>query len=322
MESSGARNILVVTRRDTTEVDGVIDELRGRGFSIVRWNLCQFPENESAIILGGGASPSVGFLQSQFAAAWLHDSGSLSVLKSLEGLPREVALRECTAFWEGSLLQLSTRWLNPPAAVRTASNKVLQLVTAERLGIRVPPFVVTNDPRPIRQLLLDHGAIVIKNLATGYLEYGAKRLKFYTRKMTEFPSDFVASLRFGPVIVQQAISKVLEYRVTVVDQDCFAVAIDCTGLDDATVDTRQIDFSKERERFKGIDLPDIEFHSRRIVASLGLSYAGVDWAVDECGNVFFLECNPLGAFKWYEIVCGRSITSSLSAALERRTWPQ
>jgi hypothetical protein len=118
---------------------------------------------------------------------------------------------------------------------------------------------------------------------------------------------------------QREIQKKWEIRVTVVDQQCFPVRFDCSALPESIVDMRKIDFEKSRSRFeRATDVDCIVSWSKKIVAALGIAYAGLDWVLDSQGTPYFLECNPMGSFKWSEMSGRFNISHAIANSLLRR----
>jgi glutathione synthase/RimK-type ligase-like ATP-grasp enzyme len=306
---------LTIASRTTREVDGVIDRLRQRGHKVVRFAPCQYPGSFECSWRPGKGTDAFETPQ----AAWLCDFSGWSVESLLTGLEREVALAETTAFVEGLLLAIDTQWLNRPDAVRSASRKLLQLECANRLDIAVPSTCITNDPVEARKFFDSHAEVVAKALATGFVTYGEVSLKLYTRLIGSGSDALFGALTSGPLILQQRISKVEEIRAVVVDGNVTLVRVNLRGLPDELVDIRTLDYRAERARFVACkDRPDLADASRRIVDELQLSYGCIDWAIEADGAATFLECNPLGAFKWFELCSGEDITGMLADALATR----
>lgn len=307
--------VAIFTHRRAQEVDGVIDVLRSRGASIVRVNWCQYPDQSEYTF---GEADALARLN-ESAVGWFHEPYLFSAARALTGLPRDVALRECAAFWDGVVACLNCAWLNEPSAVRRASNKVLQLRLAFKSGVPAPPYVITNDQARAREFIAGCDGTVIKSLAAGYTEYGETRVKAYTRRVRVEDAELLEGLSRGPAIFQEEVRKKTEIRVTVVDNECFSVEFDCSNAPVEAVDMRQLDYAANALRFgRATNVDQVEVWSREMAAALGLSYACFDWVRDESGRAFFLECNPLGSFKWSELRGKWPITGALASALLKR----
>ena len=309
-------DILIVAARRNREIDGVIDGLRDHGLAVRRLATCQYPECES---ITWTPEANLGNIYGSPRVAWLCDFSGWSFEDRLTGLEREVAVSESTAFVEGSLLDLDCKWLNSPQAARSASRKLYQLGVARRLGVAIPETCVSNSSSVIRDFCKSHARVVAKTLSVGFVRYDGQQIKFYTRRVDETDDKVFDGLRFGPLIFQVEIEKTEEIRVTVVDDQAFAVRFSLSGIGSDEVDIRRHDYKSHRDAFSAChDRPDILDASRKISRALNLSYAGIDWAVDVGGQAFFLECNPFGSFKWFEMCSGQDITSAITQALVRR----
>ncbi len=65
---------------------------------------------------------------------------------------RNLVVNDCQAALLGLLLtDFQGTWISPPEATRYASNKLLQLRVAQRVGLRVPRTLVSQDPEAVRQ---------------------------------------------------------------------------------------------------------------------------------------------------------------------------
>lgn len=310
-------DVLIITHQRATEVDGVIDLLRQGGLSIERRNLCQYPEH-SAFTWKLEPEPGT-FRPIAGRVGWIHNTGRYTIARSLEGHGRELALRECDAFWEGAALAANLFWLNPPAALILSSRKLHQLSRARELGIPVPPTIVSNNPASVLAFFKEYGGAVVKSLANGYSVYGKENLKLYSRFYLYPPSELLDGLAYSPMIFQERIRKRRELRVTVVEDHCFGMVADTSGISNEDIDLRRLNYATERHRFKGLTVPGyVAAASRAITNSFGLSYAGLDWIEDEHGEWLFLELNCMGAFKWSELCGAGDITTAIAEALVRR----
>lgn len=303
--------IRLYTHQGAREVDGVIDELRARGAEIDRRNFCGFPERSAFTIQAGLSHGDIAH------AVWAHDLHTFSVERSLIGVAREIALRECNAFLNGLMLREQGRWLNSPEAIWRAGNKPFQLSVAEKLGLPVPPYIVSNDVSSVRAFLRQNRRIVVKALDAAFIIYGRQKpLKVFTRKVVEIDDVMTDALCLGPAIFQKEIDRHHEIRVTVVDGKAFSVAVNVCGLPVNVTDVRQLDYEAERPRFFRLkNIENIERHSVEFCRALGLRYAGLDWAVEPSGKHWLFEANPCGSFRWFEEVGAGPITAAIATAL-------
>ena len=318
MLSSEARNVVILTYKLAQEVDGVIDLLRSRRVTVTRVNLCDYP-NLLTLSVSSSAAFSDNITIDPTSVGWLHSVSPPSAIDRLRGLSREVAFRERDAFLEGNITTLSCAWLNGPSEIRLCSNKITQLHRATQLGIAAPDYVVTNSNSVAKEFVCSTGDCVIKSLSSNFITYGDKSYKFYTRRAPSIIDEVYRSLRLGPIIIQREIKRLAEIRVVIVDDNCFSVRLDCSDLPSDIVDIRQLNFGEMSSRFSAATgTSSIEKDSLRFLRSFGLSCGAFDWVEDMRGDFYFLECNPLGSFKWTEIVGSFPISEAIVDALINR----
>jgi glutathione synthase/RimK-type ligase-like ATP-grasp enzyme len=116
------------------------------------------------------------------------------------------------------------RWLNHPCAIACAEYKPLQLHNARVAGLTVPDTVITNDADEARRFAKENGRVVYKPLsAVGVSENDEYRLVYANPITAEDITDTVSTTAH---LFQTWIDKAFEVRLTVVDDDFFAVRID------------------------------------------------------------------------------------------------
>lgn len=307
--------VLVVTHQLAQEVDGVIDFLRARGARVARWNACRFPDSAVALIGDGHIQLGGAELDTRRPiTAWLHDIGAYPDISRSGTLAQVIAMRECHAFLHGLLDSLDARWLNSPERIRTASLKLYQLTMASRLGLRIPSYIATNSLTEVTRFSEEHGECIVKAVHGGYVAAGGESGKFYTRLLDDFSIN--GSGRYiDPVIIQKRVRRQCEIRTTVVGGNCFHVSCDLSDIEGVLADIRTLDYNSEKGRFSVFQSEELDTESLALAAALGLSYCGIDWAVSEDGSRYFLECNPLGAFRWYQEVSEMDITGAIGKHL-------
>lgn len=212
------------------------------------------------------------------------------------GVPLSVDEQLDRSQWMAFLRSLSVfeeaRWMNHPSATYQAESKPYQLAAAERVGFRVPRTLVTNDVESIDAVFPEE--LAIKSLDTVLLTEGEHSLFTYT---TILQRDQLtdATIATAPVVAQQAIRNKNDMRVTVVGDHVFAVRVlkDEKGIegDWRVIPKNQLVYDSCRLT------PDIEHKCRKLVHSLGLSFAAIDLAENDRG-IFFIEVNPTGEWSW------------------------
>lgn len=215
------------------------------------------------------------------------------------------------AFMRNLMLFHEARWVNDPGATYRAEHKALQLAVANELGFAVPETRVTNSPFP--DLLCDGSRhVAIKGLDTVLLREDDYEIFGFTaieRADLLVPSAW----RSAPVIIQTALTDKLDIRVTVVEEEVFAVSITADGQP-IVGDWRT---QKQGAQFSEHHLPkETEQRCRDLIRHLGLRVGCVDLAL-QGGEYFFLEINPTGEWAWLVDATGLPIDKAIGVALTR-----
>lgn len=218
------------------------------------------------------------------------------------------------AQWQALLEALASvpgpRWISPPAAIRTAEDKAVQLATAASIGFNVPPTVWTNTAlgRTARQ------RIVIKPItAAAWTDDDGPAFVFAQLVDTaDLPRP--EALAVMPMAFQQPVSPKVDVRVTVVEDNVLAAApVERDGP------TAPLDWRLQPDRRWGpYALSDEQQKLCRVlVSTLGLRFGGIDLAIDASGTAWFLEINPNGEWGWLQQQAQLPIVQRLCDVLTR-----
>jgi glutathione synthase/RimK-type ligase-like ATP-grasp enzyme len=205
----------------------------------------------------------------------------------------------------------------PRAVILRAQLRLRQLRLAGDLGFELPDTVVGNDPDRVWQLYRDHGGrLVSKKVGQGAFEENRRgeRVLRYTEPIRPRDLAFFTGIRHCPVIVQEAIPKRLELRVTVVASRVFAAAIYSQDSHHTKHDWRHYD--QATTRIQPWQLPrELEARCVALVRRLDLWYGAIDLILTPDGRYVFLEINPAGQYLWIEDATGQPITSAIADLL-------
>lgn len=210
----------------------------------------------------------------------------------------------------------SNKVLDAEHSLHRASNKILQLELANKVGLDTPVTVITNDPATFHQFVELISNCVVKTLG-GFgriITEGESFGTIYTNRVNpkKLPSD--ESIRSAPVILQEEIQKDFEIRVTIIDKRVFACKIESQKSVRTQIDWRKYDFDNVPHiPFK---LPqEIEDKILSIMQLLDIHFASVDLAVTTEGKYVFFEVNPNSQWIWIEQLTKLPITDALIDAL-------
>jgi glutathione synthase/RimK-type ligase-like ATP-grasp enzyme len=314
-----------VSQKEARECDAVIDLLRTSNLKILRINLCDFPERSTLAL--PYPHPST-FLYVDDAkekrlndcnVGWIHRLPPVSTSQSLSGLSREISMRESESLTCGLLLSLPCMWINDLHSIWRSSHKPYQLAVASKFGLPVPPTLISNDGAKVIDFIqANKGRVVMKNLHSGYIEFGGSAYKAYTRLLTQQDILEINNLSYGPCIFQACVDKVRDLRITYVDGEIFPTAIYCGDLSHEQIDIRTLDFDLHKSRFSVAPISrDLASACSDIASALDLRYVGFDFVESRSGELFFLEANALGSFMWIERMTGQRISEALERCILR-----
>jgi glutathione synthase/RimK-type ligase-like ATP-grasp enzyme len=211
----------------------------------------------------------------------------------------------------GGVVHAVPRWLNHPVAIGRANYKPVQLVEAQRVGLRVPQTVITNEPRVAARLAARVGAVVYKPFYSWLTDDDGRSGMVYTVPVSEAELDD-ASIRLTAHLFQERVPKQYEIRLTVVDAHMFAVRIDVVS------DHGKIDWRADHTNLihSLVDLPErVARQVRLLMHRLGLRFAAIDLIVTPDDDYVFLEANPNGQWGWMEHEIGVPIAAAVADAL-------
>jgi len=139
---------------------------------------------------------------------------------------------ELRAAFEGWLHCLGDRVINPIAADRAASHKLLQLQCAVEVGLKIPRTLATNSPAQAREFFEANGP------GTVYKPFTAPdRQLIATQRLSADAVAHMEAVSYAPVIFQEEIRKVADIRVSIIDDQVFPILI-WTKREDAPIDWR------------------------------------------------------------------------------------
>lgn len=308
--------VVVATEADDQTADLVIAELNRRGVPVVRFNPADIGTDLMVSARFGTCPvPVAGQVRTPSRTADLARIRSLywrrptwPAFDHLAEADARFAAAQVRHRLGGVLYAMpGCRYVNHPLRNAQAEYKPLQLAAAQRLGLTVPPTLVTNDIGQAREFIATHREVVYKVLRWTPYRQGETGLTTWTEPVTAGELD--ESVTVVPHLFQSRVDKVADLRVVVVGTRVFAVRIDSDLLD-----WRQ-DYSALS--YSVVDLPDRL--AKTLIAYLEhfhLASGSFDLAVDRAGDVHWLELNPNGQWGWLEDETELQLTAAFADLLE------
>lgn len=242
-----------------------------------------------------------------FRSIWWRRPASFHIDKSVtDAKVRRFCNSECEAFFKGLVLSSDIRIVNDPFAESKAARKPYQLATAQRIGLRIPRTLMSNNAHSIRAFWEQLGGRCI------YKSFTAPSWTFTeTRPLLEADLIHLESLRHAPLIVQERIEKGRDVRVNVFGDEVFAATV-TTHIPEADLDWRVDQAAEWHEHH----LPaPLERRLVRLLQTLGLETGCIDMRQEPDGTYCFLEVNPSGQFLFAEIDTGQPLLEALARLL-------
>ncbi len=208
--------------------------------------------------------------------------------------------------------------LGHPVPMEKSANKLRQLALAREHGFKVPATIVGNDPAALRDFLRDRERVVVKPLHANAAYEAPERISTTSllwcrgfaapELLGKLPTDGVAQL-----MVQQAVDKRADWRITVLPHTTIACEIDTSGLGPDHPDWRKLSMDLLHRIFT----PDASFDRqlRAYLAALDLPAGYFDFAVSHDGTPWFLEVNTNAQWLWIERLTGHPIAREVALAL-------
>ncbi|MFZ2832036.1 MAG: hypothetical protein WAZ40_02695 [Minisyncoccia bacterium] len=299
--------ILIVTHQRGFEADPVIDRLKTLGHAFFRLNqdegeiISQYSflhtcNQEKIILTNDGRTIEVG----KIASAWFQQPPPFTGQPG--NLEETLQRNNLGSFLEAVLDLSSARWLNKPSNLLRASNKILQLHFAPKVGLTIPDTIISNSPTAIRNFL-SKGPAIVKNLNSPWVSEGNDTIISYTELVNDSWTQDEESMLFCPLIYQKFIRRKHDYRVVMLGDNVFVCRCDSEKGDI---------FDVRKKNDTGSNFYESKISSEQtlklkmLMNIFGVNYCSADFIEDYSGKIYFLEMNLCGAWWWMDrILHGR-----------------
>ena len=195
------------------------------------------------------------------------------------------------------LLSTQAKVINPPIADTQNSAKPLHEAWLASKGMNIPATVTSADPDVLADFCKS-GRAIAKPISG---------VRAHAREVTA--EDFLGKTFRGPVHLQRMI-KGNDVRAHVVGQEVFSCAFA----------SQQADYRRDRKRTEWITELEPQLAQRivELTAAQGLIFAGWDFKVDQNGDFWCLEANPMPGYAFYDRIMDGAITDGLLRYLTTR----
>ncbi len=207
-----------------------------------------------------------------------------------------------------SVLRLcGVHWLSSVEDLVIAENKLVQYAAALRVGVQVPPTVVTNNHESARATL--GGEIILKPLGPGHFYEGEEPYVVFAT-VAKLDGPELRSLSAAPFIAQRRLVPRSHFRVITVDRDVWAAELSAANR---PPDWRA-DHSAHRSFKTVTPRLDVASGALAIAKELRLGYTSQDWILADDGP-YLLDVNPAGQWLFLPPYVSKTVTAALASWL-------
>lgn len=201
-------------------------------------------------------------------------------------------------------------WVSKPTAIKRASNKLLQILIAKKIGFAVPETIFSTDSVAIEGLRARVGDIVMKPLGRPFASINGIPSWFFATVIPAAQTMDYEGLGLTPMIFQQLIHKLFDLRVTVIGNQVFGCKIVSDQVDWRTAQ------SKPETLYTPFELDNsIAEKCLLMNKQLGLNFGAYDFACSKEGEYVFLEINPNGQWGFVEDKTGLPLSKAMEELL-------
>lgn len=207
----------------------------------------------------------------------------------------------------GILRNCGVRWLSDIDSLVVGESKLVQGAAAERIAVRTPTTLVTNDPNAVVDAI--GSEVVLKPLGPGHYFEGTEPYAIYATAVAANGPE-LSALGSAPFLAQERLRAQRHLRIVTVTDQVWAAELDAT---DRPLDWR-ID-PPAHDAFSPIPVPsEIATGALAIAAELHLGYTSQDWIVT-ADDAYLLDVNPAGQWLFLPAAVSDAVTASIAAWL-------
>ncbi len=299
--------VLILTSEEDVTADMVVARLHATGTPVMRLDPADLP-GKAVLAADYAHGDFEGHLSvnghvlsmSGLRSVWVRRPGEPSAHAAH---PSPWLTAETRQALYGMLFSASTRWMNHPRNADQARLKPWQLRVAHLSGFAVPPTVFTTAPRLAREFVEEYGEVVVKSASGPPPDEPGVALP---TTLIGPDADFSA-VAAGPALLQRYIPKRADIRLTCVGARLFGAR---KKAEPGQVDGR---YGDTGHLWEAVPVPERIAKSVHEYLTLGgLAYAAFDFAEDDDGVWWFLECNQGGQFGFVELETGQPISEAVA----------
>ncbi len=322
------KTILLLTHsKDYYTIDRVEKAIARKGCRPFRFNTDKFPEDvklsicleEGEVVLSlQEEDRQKKFYAKDVYSVWVRKIGTPYIPENMDPLLRQGCITESLEVLEIFLRVFdNVRWIDDPARVRKAEDKLYQLRTAQSVGLVTPRTLITNDPQKVQDFYHSLGGDMVAKMITPLtVSMDGSTAFVHTSRIKPEDLRHLESLRHSPMAFQEYIPKEYELRIIYVDGELFTGALHWKTPGEAPVDWRTS--NQQAFEWEHFNVPEILADKiRAMMKQMGLYFGALDVIVTPEGQYVFLEVNPTGEWGMLERDLGLTISDAIANALTK-----
>lgn len=196
-------------------------------------------------------------------------------------------------------------------------NKHLILLKAQKLGLNIPPFIITNNKTDVVNFLRSYKKIITKPLhlpfdySTSNYWYPTYTVSVNEMSINNFPQHFQST------IFQKEIEKKFELRIFFLMGEFYSMAIFSQNNQKTRTDFRMYDYRKPNRKVPYKIPSDLMEKLSLLMKDLNLQSASIDVLYSIDGKYYFLEVNPIGQFGMVSYPCNYFLEKRIAQELNK-----
>lgn len=302
MEKNG---VLVISNKWDAHADAVIHAIEKYDGFVVRLNTEDFRQNEVIFALGDRCfgwhikTPEGRIIsQETIGGVYIRRLAMPIDVSDVSERFQDFTRKESAVFLDAiSTLLEDALWLNRPYCREQASNKMRQLLFAQRVGLAIPHTLIVNVESRAKEFCTSGLDAVYKTLNCPMLRSEDGSQSMINTSIVPENMDF-SSVCLAPALFQHYIPKAYELRIHIIGDKIIPIKIASQHHPDARIDWR---VAQREVGYEKTSLPeDVHKKLLSLMDSLKICFGIVDMIVTEGGEYVFLEVNPDGNWLWIE----------------------
>lgn len=194
-------------------------------------------------------------------------------------------------------------------------NKHIILLKAQKLGLNIPQFIITNKKDEVSKFFSVHKKIITKPLHSPF-DYHSPYF-WYPTYTESISKEFIESLplQFQNTFFQVEVIKEFEIRIFYLMGEFYSMAIFSQRNPQTQTDFRVYDYQKPNRKVP-YNIPSVlKKKLLSLLQELKLESASIDVLYSKDGDYYFLEVNPIGQFSMVSYACNYFLEKKIAEKL-------